>query len=275
MATITVTSFTPGTTISSTAVNANFTTVVDAINGGIDTVNLTNGAVTENKLGDLSVATGKIQALAVSDAKVATGISAGKIGAGTVDNTEFGYLNGVTSAIQTQLDAKLESVPAGGVDTAELADGAVTNAKLGTGAVDTAELADGAVTTAKLDADAVNGSKIANDSIDSEHYVDGSVDPAHTSFFNQDSDAIIYFGRVNNNATGVKLPAGWSSASSATGRFNVDHSFGDTGYVFIGTADFGPYNVTAELRSDDVLVSVTNDSGTLVNVGFSFIVIRY
>jgi hypothetical protein len=35
-----------------------------------------------------------------------SGIDASKIGAGTVDNTEFGYLNGVTSSIQTQLNAK-------------------------------------------------------------------------------------------------------------------------------------------------------------------------
>lgn len=33
-------------------------------------------------------------------------IAATKIGTGTVDNTEFGYLNGVTSAIQTQIDSK-------------------------------------------------------------------------------------------------------------------------------------------------------------------------
>jgi hypothetical protein len=33
-------------------------------------------------------------------------IAATKIGAGTVDNTEFGYLNGVTSAVQTQIDSK-------------------------------------------------------------------------------------------------------------------------------------------------------------------------
>jgi hypothetical protein len=37
---------------------------------------------------------------------VAAGLNATKIGAGTVSNTEFGYLDGVTSAIQTQLDAK-------------------------------------------------------------------------------------------------------------------------------------------------------------------------
>jgi hypothetical protein len=33
-------------------------------------------------------------------------LSASDIGAGTVDDTEYGYLNGVTSAIQTQLNAK-------------------------------------------------------------------------------------------------------------------------------------------------------------------------
>ena len=33
-------------------------------------------------------------------------INATKIGGGTIDNTEFGYLNGVSSNIQTQLDAK-------------------------------------------------------------------------------------------------------------------------------------------------------------------------
>lgn len=33
-------------------------------------------------------------------------IAATKIGTGTVDNTEFGYLNGVTSSIQTQIDNK-------------------------------------------------------------------------------------------------------------------------------------------------------------------------
>lgn len=35
-----------------------------------------------------------------------TGINANKIADGTVDNTEFQYLNGVTSAVQTQLDDK-------------------------------------------------------------------------------------------------------------------------------------------------------------------------
>jgi hypothetical protein len=42
-------------------------------------------------------------------------IDATKIASGTVDNTEFGYLNGVTSAIQTQLNNKKDTVTYGNV----------------------------------------------------------------------------------------------------------------------------------------------------------------
>lgn len=49
--------------------------------------------------------------LAASD--IPTGIDATKIGAGSVDNTEFGYLNGVTSAIQTQIDSKQATITGG------------------------------------------------------------------------------------------------------------------------------------------------------------------
>ena len=42
----------------------------------------------------------------IGDSELSSGISATKIGNGDVDNTELSYLNGVTSSIQTQLDAK-------------------------------------------------------------------------------------------------------------------------------------------------------------------------
>lgn len=53
--------------------------------------------------------TADIVANSVGDSYLGTGINATKIGSGTVDNTEFGYLNGVTSGIQTQLNNKLTS----------------------------------------------------------------------------------------------------------------------------------------------------------------------
>lgn len=58
-------------------------------------------------ISDGAVTTAKLGALAVTNAKVAAGIDAVKIGGGAVSNTEFGYLDGVSSALQTQLNAKL------------------------------------------------------------------------------------------------------------------------------------------------------------------------
>jgi len=45
-------------------------------------------------------------AIVNTDINASAAIDATKIAGGSVDNTEFGYLDGVTSAIQTQLDAK-------------------------------------------------------------------------------------------------------------------------------------------------------------------------
>lgn len=67
---------------------------------------LADDAVETDKILDEAVTTAKLDDGAVTDGKVATGINAAKIGAGSVSNTEFGYLDGVTSGIQSQLDGK-------------------------------------------------------------------------------------------------------------------------------------------------------------------------
>lgn len=54
-----------------------------------------------------------VGALAASD--MPSGIDATKIGGGAVSNTEFGYLDGVTSALQTQINALSAQVPIGTV----------------------------------------------------------------------------------------------------------------------------------------------------------------
>jgi hypothetical protein len=97
---------TPGTifgTISATTFSTNTTVTVTWDSGSLD-----NEAVTIY-VGALSKTNDSIPELVITNAKVATSaaIDATKIHDGSVSNTEFGYLDGVTSAIQTQLGTKL------------------------------------------------------------------------------------------------------------------------------------------------------------------------
>ena len=79
------------------------------VDGSIDTVHVADSQITLAKLAASSVNSSKIvdDSIVNADINSSAAIDATKIHDGTISNTEFGYLNGVTSAIQTQLDAKL------------------------------------------------------------------------------------------------------------------------------------------------------------------------
>jgi hypothetical protein len=103
----------PGTiygTISSSSFSTDTT-----VNVTWDSGSLSNEAITNIFIGILSKTNNSIPTELITDAQVATGanINAAKLGTGVVDNTEFNYLNGVTSSIQTQLDAKQATITGG------------------------------------------------------------------------------------------------------------------------------------------------------------------
>ena len=86
---------------------------------------------------------------------------------GIVTSTEIGYLDNVTSAIQTQLDAKAPLASPTFTGTVTLPSGTVTSAMILDGTILVGDLADGAVTSAKiLDGTIVDADINANAAID-------------------------------------------------------------------------------------------------------------
>lgn len=91
-----------------------FSKLAALTSGNILVGNGSNVAASVAVSGDITLSNAGVAAIASgvivnADVNASAAIDASKIHDGSVSNTEFGYLNGVTSAIQTQIDAKLTS----------------------------------------------------------------------------------------------------------------------------------------------------------------------
>jgi len=113
-------------TISSSSFSTNTTVNVTFDSGSLQSETLTIHVAILSKTND------SIPTEIITNAKVASSaaIDATKIHDGTISNTEFGHLNGVSSNIQTQLDAK--NVKANNLSDVASASTARTNLGLGT-----------------------------------------------------------------------------------------------------------------------------------------------
>jgi hypothetical protein len=115
----------------------------------------------------------------------------------TATPAELNYVDGVTSAIQTQLNAITAN---DWVVTARIADDNITNALMAADAITGAELADnacnsehytdGSIDHVHLAADCIDGDNIQDDVINSEHIAADSIDAEHYAAGSVDATAI-------------------------------------------------------------------------------------
>lgn len=83
-----------------------------------------------------------------------------------------------------------------------------------------------------------------------------------------------YAGRVNLDGTTGGLPSGWTSAKLSTGRYEITHNFGSTGYEFISQATSGNNYSRENSKATNTFEYYTLDAaGTAVDADSKFILI--
>ena len=104
----------------------------------------------------------------IANSQLATGIDASKISAGNVGNTEFDYLNGLTGAIQTQLDTKLTASN----NLSDITTASTARTNLGLGTMATQDASSVAVTGGTITG---MGSPSSGSDVTTKTYVDNLV----------------------------------------------------------------------------------------------------
>jgi hypothetical protein len=122
---------------------------------------------------------------------------------GNVSNLELGYVNGVTSGIQTQLDAKAPLNSPTFTGTVTLPANTISQSMMGDDSVGTNEIGGFAVTEAKLAVNSVTESKIADGAVTSAKIATGTI-------VNEDinASAAIATSKISglDTALGLKAP---------------------------------------------------------------------
>lgn len=231
-----------------------------------DSAHVLVSAASTQTLTNKTIAAGSNTITGLADANIASGaaIDAAKIHDGSVSNTEFGYLNGVTSAIQTQLDGKEPtittlSIAKGGTNSGTALNNNRVMQSSGGAIVEAA-----AITASRALQSDANGIPTHSATTATElGYVSGVTSSIQTQLNGKQADVITTEGDlVIGNASGdpVRLPIGtatyvltsdgttasWAAPSSSVSSFKATWL----------AADGASKTVTHSLGSTDVIVQL-------------------
>ena len=213
----------------------------------------------------------------ISNSQLASGIDASKISAGNVGNTEFDYLNGLTGAIQTQLDTKLTASN----NLSDIVTASTARTNLGLGTIATQDASSVAITGGTITG---MGSPSSGSDVTTKTYVDNLVAGLKTRIItrvsttaNIDLTADLQNGDTLDGvtlSTGDKVLVKDQSNATQNGIYDV---------VASGTATRNTdYDTVAELAgqlvivqegtvgADRIFLCTTDNSGSIGSTDITF-----
>ena len=167
-----------------------------------------------------------------------------------VSDTEIGFLDGVTSAIQTQLDAKAPLASPTFTGTVTLPANTISQSMMSDDSVGTNEIGGLAVTEAKIADGAVTSAKIANDTI-----VNADINSA----------AAIAQSKISGLTTDLAAKAALSGANF-TGNVEVDGNLVVDGDFTVNGTNFSA-SATSITIEDNLVQLAHQNAGNTVDLG--------
>jgi len=188
------------------------------VDGSIDTAHIADSQITTAKIADSQITTAKIAdgAIVNADVNASAAIAATKIHDGSISNTEFGFLNGVSSNIQDQIDAK----GASNANLTAIGNLAKTDGNLIVGNGSTWVAENGSTARASLGLGTISTQAANSVSISG-----GSITGLGTPSSNSDAATKVY---VDNLVTGLKTRIICRVATTANITTATDLQAGDT-----------------------------------------------
>ena len=246
------------------------------LDGTIATADIADSAITSDKIANETIATADIAGSAITTAKIAdSAITSDKIAndtivdgdinasaaigwtklgiSSTVSSAEVGYLDGVTSAIQTQIDAKAPLASPTFTGTVTLPSGTVTSAMILDGTIATADIADGAITTGKILDGTILAGDLADGAVTSAKILDGTILDADIN-----ASAAIDWTKLGISSTVSSTEIGYVDGVTSAIQTQIDAKAALSGATFTGAVSGTSLTLSGDLTVNGTTTNINS-----------------